>query len=171
MSRKRRQRSTAIRKRIEKKQREKEKLAKKLAKREGGPEEDIRLETTVPRGAAMACAASIAELRQRLEGGPVRGWTADEIEADRDLSWFERHLTATLDENPGADPLPLEITEAARRHLLDRFSALEMAAPGLDVDWEGGRYVEVSKSLGQAEEPPPPPEEEEEGEEGEASAD
>ncbi|MGE0708912.1 MAG: hypothetical protein AB7N76_22715 [Planctomycetota bacterium] len=166
MSRKRRQRSTTIRKRIEKQQREKDRQAKRSAKH-SGQDDEVLLTMTVARGVAEACAAALADLDERLNEGPIRGWTADDLAGDHGVSWFG----AALDEaaqSVDAGDCTLEVERSAKQPLLDKLNALEMAAPGLGLDWEVG-FQELSRALSHAEEPPPPPPPEE-GEEGAAEA-
>ena len=162
MGRKRRQRSTSIRKRIEKKQREDDKQRRKLAKR-AGIDQDILLKMTVDRPLALACAAEISALGVRLAAGPIRGWTPSDLEGEDGnggLSWFGTLLQEAADSDESAE-LECQVPLNAQQPVLDRLSALEMAAPGLDVDWEVG-FARVARSLSHAEEPPPPEEDEEE---------
>jgi len=152
VSKKRRQRSTAIRKRIEKKQREEVKQAKKRAKRGGGADEDVLLRMEVARQSATACAAAITDLEERLAASPIRGWTANDLGGEHGLAWLGSVIAEAAEAQPDEDPLRVGVWGEAKQPLLDRLSALEMAAPGLDLDWEAG-FAKVAFALGRAEEP------------------
>jgi len=158
MGRKRRQRSTAIRKRIEKKQREDDRARRKAAKA-GGADADAVLLATVPRADAQACAAAIQELGARLGSAPIRGWTEDDLSGDSGLAWLGDALHEAV-ETQDEDPLILEVNFAGQRGLLDRLTALETAAPGLDLEWEAG-FPAVIRAISRAEEPPSEDEDEE----------
>ncbi len=153
MSRKRRQRSTSIRKRIEKKQREDEKQRRKAAKA-AGTDEETMVVAEVPRASAAACAQALDDLGQRLHQSAIRGWTPADLRGEpAGLAWLGDALTEALETNTADDPLPFELSQAAQRHLLDRLGALEMAAPGLDLAWEPG-FPDLARALSKAEEPP-----------------
>ncbi|MCA8922469.1 MAG: hypothetical protein KDD82_11710 [Planctomycetes bacterium] len=148
MSRKRRQRSTAIRKRIEKKQRED--LKKKRKEEKGSDKErDEMVRAVIPRAAAQAFSSGILDLSSRLEAGPIRGWTNHDLEGDPGLEWLAEHVTARL-EDP-ADPVEVYLLARAKGDMLDKLGSMEMAASGLGLDWESGFGV-FTRALGQAEE-------------------
>jgi hypothetical protein len=169
MGRKRRQRSTAIRKRIEKQQREKDRQARRAAKRAGKEDETVLI-MTIDAGVAAACSVALTELGKRLEAGPIRGWSSDDVSGRHGLTW----LAGALQEAGGGDEreLVLEVARVAKEKLLDQLNGLEMAAPGLNVDWDVG-FLDLSRALSQAEEPPPPEEDEEgaEDEDGDGDSD
>lgn len=158
MGRKRRQRSTAIRKRIEKKQREAEKQARREAKR-SGRDSEIMLTMTVDAKIATDCATALQDLDTRLASGPIRGWSQNDFSGDNGLTWFAGALKEAGEGKSGATEL--EVDRAAQQELLNQLNALEMAASGLDLDWEVG-FLQLARSLSHAEEPPPPEEEEDE---------
>lgn len=160
MGRKRRQRSTAIRKRIEKKQREAEKQARREAKR-SGRDREIMLTMTVDAQVATACATALQDLDSRLASGPIRGWSQNDFSGDNGLTWFAGALQEAGEGKQGATEL--EVDRAAQQELLNQLNALEMAASGLDLDWEVG-FLQLARSLSHAEEPPPPEEDEDEDE-------
>lgn len=155
MSKKRRQRSTTIRKRIEKKQREDQKQRRKAAKQGGAGDVVI---AQVSRGAAAACARALGELGGRLAQGPIRGWTPDDLAGEAGLGWLGDALHEAV-EMQQDDPLSLELDASAQRNLLDRLGALEMAAPGLDLEWDP-HFPELARAISKAEEPPSEEEEE-----------
>lgn len=169
MSKKRRQRSTTIRKRIEKKQREEEKARKKQAKAAGGQGTDIELRVVVGRGAAEACAAAILDLSQRLAAGPIRGWTPSDLGGEHGLVWLAERIQESLAAQ-GGDPLEVDILEGTKTELLDKQGGLEMAAPGLGLNWEQG-FDDLFQALARAEELPEPEPEEDDDESVDESAD
>jgi hypothetical protein len=139
MSRKRRQRSTAIRKRVEKKQREEAKAAKRKAKaaRAAGELGGV-MQMYVMRAAADGAIAQITALEQRLASeGSIRGWSVDDLEEDWGLSWLNKLLSEAV-EGPGGARLEIEFPEVAKDPLCDRLSVLDRAAPGLGLEWETG---------------------------------
>ncbi|MEZ6188542.1 MAG: hypothetical protein R3F62_26515 [Planctomycetota bacterium] len=148
MSRKRRQRSTAIRKRIEKKQREDEKRRRKEEKG-SDKERDELLRAMIPRRAAEAFSGGILDLAQRLQEGPIRGWTVDDLDGDPGLEWLAEHVRDRL-QDP-SDLVEVHLLARAKGDLLDKLSSMEMAASGLGLDWESGFGV-FARTLGQAEE-------------------
>ena len=163
MSRKRRQRSTTIRKRIEKKQREEEKARRKRAKAAGGQESDIEVRLVIDRGAAEASAGAILDLNQRLSEAPIRGWTPADLGGERGLPWLAEQMQATLAEQT-ADPIEVDITEGAKLDLLEKQAGLEIAAPGLGLDWGQG-LGDLFAALSRADEiPEPEPEPEDDSE-------
>jgi hypothetical protein len=161
---KRRQRSTQIRKRIEKKQREEDKARKREAK---GKEQDadLVLRMIVARDPAEAVLGQIRGLEERLAEGPIRGWTPDDLAGEHGLTMMADMIGTAIDRQTD-EKLVVELTVGARGPLLERLSALEMAAPGLRVDWEAG-FDAVMQALGKATEELPQEEEPEEGSEGE----
>lgn len=167
---KRRQRSTQIRKRIEKKQREEDKARKRQAKSQER-DQDLVLRMIVARGPAEQVLGQIRDLEGRLAEGPIRGWTPDDLGGEHGLSMMADMIGAALDRQQD-ERLVVELTLGARGPLLERLSALEMAAPGLKVDWEAG-FDPVVQALGHATEevPEEQPEEGAEGAEGDADAD
>jgi hypothetical protein len=167
LSRKRRQRSTTIRKRIEKKQREVEKARRKEMKAAGGRLADVEVRIIVDRGSAEACAAALEDLGQRLAAEPIRGWTPADLGGDFGLAWLAERIREAMAEHEEG-PLHVDILEGAKSPVLDKLSGLEIAAPGLKIDWESG-FVELFQAVGRAEEIPPPEPEPEEGEEGDES--
>ena len=162
MSRKRRQRSTAIRKRIEKKQREDKKAAIRAGKR-SGKEDETSLTMRVDREVAAACAAEIRALAVRLaaaEQGQIRGWTTLDLGPEgRGLSWLGEALAAAIEGAEGS-MVELQVMRVAQGTLLDKLNAIELAASGLDLDWEVG-FLALSRAISHAEEPPEVEEDEE----------
>lgn len=159
MSKNRRQRSTAIRKRIEKKRREDKKAALRAGRRDGKDDETV-LTVRVDREIATQTAAEIRALEKRLGEGPIRGWTpADLGDAKSGLGWLAGLMEAALAE--GSGELELGVLRAAQGGLLDKLNALEMAASGLSVDWDAG-FLPLSRAISHAEEPPPEEDEEDE---------
>ena len=163
MSRKRRQRSTAIRKRIEKKQREDKKAAIRAGKR-SGKEDETPLTMRVDREVAAACAAEIRALAGRLaaaEQGQIRGWTTHDLGPDgRGLSWLADAL-ATACEGDTGSMVELAVLRVAQGTLLDKLNAIELAASGLGLDWDVG-FLALSRAISHAEEPPEVEEDEDE---------
>lgn len=170
---KRRQKSTQIRKRIEKKQREEDR-ARKREQKGMHQDADLVLRMVVDRAAAEAALGQLRDLESRLASGPIRGWTTADLQSENGLSELADLVGAALDRQAPApegkeDRLVVELTVAARAPLLERLSALEMAAPGLKVEWESG-LADVTRALGQAtEEVPEEPEPEGEAAEGDAA--
>lgn len=164
---KRRQRSTQIRKRIEKKQREEDKARKREAKSQER-DQDLVLRMTVAREPAEAVLGQIRDLEGRLAEGPIRGWTPDDLGGEHGLTMMADMIGAALDRQSD-ERLVVELTVGARAPLLERLSALEMAAPGLKVDWEAG-FDAVVQALGHATEELPQEDEPEEGAESDADA-
>ncbi|RMG08487.1 MAG: hypothetical protein D6731_21790 [Planctomycetota bacterium] len=151
MSRKRRQRSTAIRKRVEKKQREQAKAAKRKAKaaRAAGELGGI-VRMRLRRAAASGAVAQIAAFEERLsEKGAIRGWSLDDLAQDWGLSWLRALLEEALRADPG-DLLEVELPEVAKTELTDRLSVLDPAAPGLGIEWDEG-LAEVAAAVRTAE--------------------
>lgn len=159
MGRKRRQRSTTIRKRIEKKRREDDKARRKAAKA-GGADADAILLAEVPRAEAQACATAIQDLGARLSAAPIRGWTEDDLAGTSGLAWLGDALYEAV-ETQDDDPLVLEVSFTGQRDLLDKLTALETAAPGLELDWEAG-FPTITRAISRAEEPPAEDEDEDE---------
>lgn len=145
---KRRQRSTAIRKRIEKRAREEQKAKKKAEKAAGG-RSDALLLARVPRAKAEACAAALADLEARLAKEPLRGWTRADLEGDFGLQWLGALLAEALAASDG-DPLPVEFLEEGRSPVLERLGVLELAAPGLRVNWDEAGFQEVMRGISTA---------------------
>ena len=148
MSRKRRQRSTAIRKRVEKKQREDAKTRKRLAKLKKGGLDGLML-TSISRHAAEAAVAALTDLETRLKEAPIRGWTEHDLADEYGLSWLNGFLQEVLAANPNAN-LAIEYPEAAKGPMSDKMGTLEVAAPGLKVDWDAGLH-EVAQAFASAE--------------------
>ena len=162
MSKKRRQRSTKIRKRIEKKQREVSKAAKKEAKNAGKPEDyEELLRCEIPRDAAISVVQQISGLAYRLSEEPIRGWTPDDLDAEFGLSYLLAMLSEELEIQVDEDPLTLDFLAESKRPLLDQMTKLELAASSLEVDWDTGLQP-VLQALNGAE-PLPEPEPEEGG--------
>lgn len=162
MSKNRRQRSTAIRKRIEKKRREDKKAAIRAGRRLG-KDDEVVLNLTVARDVAVGTAAEIKSLGTRLAEGPVRGWTTEDLGDENTglgLAWLAQALQDAAGESEDSE-LELGVLRAAQGGLLDKLNALEMAASGLGVDWDVG-FLALSRGINHAEEPPPEEEEEEE---------
>lgn len=159
MSKNRRQRSTAIRKRIEKKRREDKKAAIRAGRREG--KDDLTVLTVrVDRDVATQTAAEIRALEKRLGEGPIRGWTpADLGDEKTGLGWLAGLMEESLAQSSGGE-LELGVLRAAQGGLLDKLNALEMAASGLSLDWDAG-FLALSRAISHAEEPPPEEDEEE----------
>lgn len=160
MGRKRRQRSTAIRKRIEKKAREDEKARRRAMK--AGRRKDVVFEVYVPRESAEACSKAIGDLEQRLKAAPIRGWTTDDLSGEGGLAWLGNTLKESLAAEPDSGSLMVEVLGEAKRALLDKLTAIEMAAPGLQLDWEAGFPI-LARALSHAQERPEEEEEEDEG--------
>ncbi|MCO5171327.1 MAG: hypothetical protein M9894_33920 [Planctomycetes bacterium] len=159
---KRKQRSTAIRKRIEKKQREEQRAKRKAQKAAGaGSGEDNLLFFRLPRERVAACHAALADLEARLAQGNLRGWSPSDLQGDYGLAWFGRVLGESL-ESSEADPLRVEFFEQARHPLLERMAALELAASGLKLPWDEAGFDDLLRALNQAEEVVEEEEEEEE---------
>lgn len=148
---KRKQRSTAIRKRIEKKQREQQKANKKAQKAAGGGGADALVAFTLPRARLQACHAQLTALEERLAQGSMRGWTTSDLEGEHGLAWFGRVIGEALDTSEG-DPVTVELFEAAKQPLLDRMGALELAASGLKLEWDEAGFNDLLRALSQAEE-------------------
>ena len=160
MGRKRRQRSTTIRKRIEKKQREEARARKRDAKRSGKDQETMVL-LVADRGAALTTSDALQDLNTRLGEAPIRGWTPHDLGGDQGLNWLAGAMKeASAD---GSDPLRVEMSERAKREIGDKLTQLEMAAPGLQIDWDES-FNHLVRAVSQAE--IIPEEEEEEGAEG-----
>lgn len=164
---KRRQRSTQIRKRIEKKQREEDKVRKREAKGQA-KDDEVVLRMLVARDAAEAALGQLRDLESRLAGGPIRGWTPEDLGGEHGLSTLADLVGAALDRQTD-ERLVVELTVAARGPLLERLAALEIAASGLKVEWEAG-LPEITQALSQAKEELPLEEPEGEGAEGEETA-
>lgn len=160
---KRKQRSTAIRKRIEKRAREEQKAKKKAEKAAGG-RSDALLLARVPRAMAEACAAALADLEARLAKEPLRGWTRADLEGDFGLQWLGALLSEALGASDG-DPLPVEFLDEGRGPVLERLGVLELAAPGLRVNWDEAGFQEVMRGITTAQDVEVEAEEEEEGDE------
>lgn len=155
---KRKQRSTAIRKRIEKKQREQQKANRKAQKASAGAgDEDRLIVFTLPRERLQACHTQLSGLEDRLAQGSLRGWTTNDLQGEHGLAWFGRVLGEALDSSD-ADPVSVELFEAARQPLLERMGSLELAASGLKVEWDEAGFNELLRALSQAEEPVEPDE-------------
>lgn len=148
MGRKRRQRSTTIRKRIEKKQREEARARKREAKR-SGKDNEIQVLMVVDRSAAVTSADILKDLNGRLAQAPIRGWTPHDLAGDQGLAW----LADTMQEagQDGSDPLRIELSEKSKRELGDKLTQLEMAAPGLGIEWDEG-FPQLMRAISQAEE-------------------
>lgn len=166
---KRRQRSTAIRKRIEKRARE-ENRAKKKAEKAAGGRSDSLLAARLPRATVEACAAALADLEARLAKEPVRGWTRADLEGDFGLQWLGALLGEALAASDG-DPLNVEFLEEGRGPVLERLGVLELAAPGLRVSWDEAGFQEVMRGISTAQDVEVEAEEGEEGGEEAASSD
>lgn len=149
---KRKQRSTAIRKRIEKKQREQQKANKKALKAAGGGDSDALVAFTLPRERVEACRSELAALVERLAQGSLRGWTTSDLEGDHGLAWFGRAMGESLADSD-ADPVTVVIPEQAKQPLLDRMGSLELAASGLKLEWDEAGFNDLLRALSQAEEP------------------
>ncbi|MBL4850086.1 MAG: hypothetical protein JKY65_31545 [Planctomycetes bacterium] len=164
MSKNRRQRSTMIRKRIEKKRREDKKAAIRAGRRLG-KDDEMMLTFRVDREVATKTAAELKSLGERLTAGPIRGWTTGDIGPDANgpensgLLWLAGALTTAAAEDEDSE-LELGVLRAAQSGLLDKLNALEMAASGLGLDWDAG-FLPLSRSISHAEEPPPEEEDEE----------
>lgn len=156
---KRKQRSTAIRKRIEKKQREQQKADRKAQKAAAGSgdDEDRLVAFTLPRERVEACRAQLVALEERLAQGSLRGWTTSDLEGEHGLAWLARVLGEALEASDG-DPVSVELFDGARQALLERMGALELAASGLKLEWDEAGFDELLRALNQAEEPSPPDE-------------
>lgn len=164
---KRKQRSTAIRKRIEKKQREEQRAKKKATKAAAGQGgDDTLLVFTLGRDQVAACHAALTDLEKRLAQGSMRGWTPADLQGERGLSWFSRQLGDALAQSGDADPVQVEVFEQSKSPLLDKLSALELAASGLKVAWDESGFDQLVRALNQATEV-----EEDEDEDEEAPAD
>lgn len=167
---KRKQRSTAIRKRIEKKQREEER-AKKRATKAAGKGGDALLAFSLPRDRVEACRAALVDLEQRLAQGSMRGWTTADLQGEHGLAWLGRVLAEAL--GASDDPVRVEVLEQSKHPLLDRLSTLELAASGLKLAWDEAGFDQLVRALNQATEVGEDEPEEEEGAEapaGEAAA-
>ncbi len=158
---KRKQRSTAIRKRIEKKARETAKAARKAAKAAGGGDDGVLVVMSLGRAQAAACRDAITALEERLAGESLRGWTPADLDGDFGLLWLRDLLTEALDgaaegssEDAGDDDgeLVIELLEQGKMPLLDRLGALEMAASGLRLEWEEAGFDPLVRALRDAEE-------------------
>lgn len=154
---KRKQRSTAIRKRIEKKQREQQKANKKAQKAAAGSDADALVAFTLPRGRLQACHAELTALEDRLAQGSLRGWTPNDLQGEHGLAWFGRVIGESLDAGD-QDPVTVELFEAAKQPLLDRMGSLEIAASGLKLQWDEAGFNDLLRALSQAEEPEEPDE-------------
>jgi hypothetical protein len=169
MSRKRRQRSTKIRKRAEKKQREDAKAKKRQAKLAGDGAIGL-LRMNVPRTVATSCVAALTDLETRITAAPIRGWSIDDLSQTHGLSWLRGCLAEAL-EGPDGEVLTIEYPEDAKGPIWDQLDALDRVASGLGVAWEDG-FPEVRTCIGDSVEVPPEiDEEDEEGEEGEDDED
>jgi len=159
MSKNRRQRSTAIRKRIEKKRREDKKAAIRAGRREGKDDETV-LTVRLDRDVATNTAAEIRALEKRLNEGPIRGWTPADLGDEKSgLGWLAGVMETACSEDSGSE-LELGVPRVAQGGLLDKLNALEMACSGLSLDWDVG-FLSLSRSISHAEEPPPEEDEEE----------
>ncbi|MCW8139764.1 MAG: hypothetical protein KIT58_12775 [Planctomycetota bacterium] len=167
---KRKQRSTAIRKRIEKKQREEQRAKRKAQKASGAGGGDTLVFFKLPRARVVACHAALVDLEARLAQGSLRGWSPSDLQGEHGLAWFGRVLGEAL-EGSEADPLTVEFLEQAKHPLLERMGALELAASGLRVPWDEAGFDDLLRALSQAEEVSEEEEEEEEEEPAEASGD
>jgi hypothetical protein len=162
---KRKQRSTAIRKRIEKKQREEQRAKKKATKAAAGQGgDDVLVEFTLGREQVVACHAALTDLEKRLGQGSMRGWTPADLQGPHGLAAFARALGEAMQGDD--DPVQVEVLEQAKGPLLDKLSALELAASGLKVAWDEAGFDQLVRALNQATEV-----EEEDEEEEEAAAD
>jgi hypothetical protein len=158
MSKNRRQRSTAIRKRIEKKRREDKKAAIRAGRRAGKDDETV-LTVRLDRNVAVQTAAEIRALEKRLAEGPIRGWTPSDLGDEKTgLGWLAGIMEAGSAES-SANELELGVLRRAQSGLLDKLNALEMACSGLSLDWDVG-FLALSRAISHAEEPPPEEEEE-----------
>lgn len=150
---KRKQRSTQIRKRIEKKQREQEKAKKRAAKASGADgANQILLGVQLPRERVEACHAALADLEARLTRESVRGWTASDLQGEHGLSWFKTVLAETMEGSAEGPRVQLQFFEGAKSPLLERLGALEIAASGLRVQWDEAGFDELVRAVSQAEE-------------------
>ncbi len=136
MSRKRRQRSTMIRKRVEKKQREQAKARRRQLK---GKKGDLggQMQMMLTRTSAEAALATLNDLERRLHQGAIRGWTTHDLNNDWGQVWLANLLDESLGESTEAR-LTVEFPEAAKGPLSDQLGTLEVAAAGLEVDWDTG---------------------------------
>jgi hypothetical protein len=150
---KRRQRSTQIRKRIEKKQREESKAKRRAAKNAGagGSGEELLLSFRLPRERIAACHSALQDLEARLSRESLRGWSTSDLQGEHGLSWFTSVLAEALEGSP-QDPLTVEFLEPAKHPLLERLGALELAASGLKVSWDEAGFDELVRAVSQASE-------------------
>lgn len=163
---KRRQRSTAIRKRIEKRAREESKAKRKAERAGGGKEGGTLVVTSLERAKTEACCVALEDLTARLQRESIRGWSKADVEGDQNLGWLGSLLREALDADADADPVTIEFFDENKPKLLDRLGALELAASGLRVAWDEAGFNELIRALHSAEEAP---EEEPEAEEPAAS--
>jgi hypothetical protein len=146
MSRKRRQRSTTIRKRVEKKQREEAKARKRMLKSKKG-ELGGEMQFAVSRAAAEAALDSLNDLERRLNQGPIRGWTTHDLNNEWGHVWLANLIDEALGDT--SNPLTVIIPEVAKGPLSDQLGTLEVAAIGLDVAWDKGLH-EVAQAVASA---------------------
>lgn len=147
---KRKQRSTQIRKRIEKKQREEQKKAKRRERSSGADAsgEELLLTFQLPRDRLAACQAALADLEARLSRESLRGWGAADLKGEHGLSYLTSLLAEAL--QGGGDPVVVELPETAKHPLLERLGALELAATGLKVSWDEAGFDQLLRALSQA---------------------
>jgi hypothetical protein len=141
---KRKQRSTQIRKRIEKKQREENKARRKEARAGGGGDDMVAF--SLPRERAASCAKALADLGLRLSRQSLRGWTTADLEGENGLAWLMKQLAAAATSG-GGDDVRVEIPEAAKHAILDRMSSFELASSGLQVAWEEAGFDELVRAI------------------------
>lgn len=151
---KRRQRSTAIRKRIEKRAREESKAKRKAERAGGGKEGGTLVVTTLERAKTDACCVALEDLTARLQRESIRGWSKADVEGDQNLGWLGALLREALDADPEADPVSIEFFDENKAKLLDRLGALELAASGLRVAWDEAGFNDLVRALHSAEEAP-----------------
>lgn len=164
MSRKRRQRSTKIRKRAEKKQREEAKAKKRKDKLNRGDGVVGLLSMDVSTDAATTCIAALSDLETRLASAPIRGWSIEDLQNGYGLSWLTKVLSEAIAGDSDADPLHIEYPEDAKGPIWDQLEALDRAAPGLSVTWDES-FDELSTAISDSlEVPEDEPEEDEEDE-------
>lgn len=149
---KRRQRSTAIRKRIEKRAREESKAKRKAERAGGGKDGGTLVRTSLDRAQTDACCVALEDLTARLQRETIRGWSRADVEGEHNLGWLGQLLREALDADPEADPVTIELFDEAKPRLLDRLGALELAAPGLRVAWDEAGFNDLIRALNSAEE-------------------